>query len=75
MGRLHFFFEKFEKEHPEGFGPGLLIVGIVVARERSERAKDGGGGGKRHNSTCLKGNLLKSGEIKIRLRFVTFRFV
>jgi len=31
VGRLHFFFEKFEKEHPEGFGPGLLIIGIVVA--------------------------------------------
>jgi two-component system sensor histidine kinase CpxA len=31
MGRLHFFFEKFEKEHPEGFGPGLIVIGLVVA--------------------------------------------
>ncbi len=31
MGRLHLFFEKSEKEHPEGFGLGLLIIGIVVA--------------------------------------------
>jgi signal transduction histidine kinase len=31
MGRLHLFFEKPEKEHPEGFGLGLVIIGIVVA--------------------------------------------
>ena len=30
-GQLHLFFEKPEKEHPEGFGLGLIIVGIVVA--------------------------------------------
>lgn len=30
-GRLHLFFEKREKEHPEGFGLGLIIIGIVVA--------------------------------------------
>jgi two-component system sensor histidine kinase CpxA len=30
-GRLHLFFERREKEHPEGFGVGLIIVGIVVA--------------------------------------------
>jgi signal transduction histidine kinase len=31
VGRLHFFFEKGPREHPEGFGPGLIIIGIVVA--------------------------------------------
>jgi len=31
MGRLHLFFEKPEKEHPEGFGLGLVIIGLVVA--------------------------------------------
>ena len=31
MGRLHLFFERREKEHPEGFGLGLIIIGIVVA--------------------------------------------
>ena len=31
MGRLHLFFEKREKEHPEGFGLGLIIIGIVIA--------------------------------------------
>jgi len=31
MGRLHLFFEKREKEHPEGFGLGLIIIGIAVA--------------------------------------------
>ncbi|MGD9034093.1 MAG: HAMP domain-containing sensor histidine kinase [Desulfobacteraceae bacterium] len=30
-GRLHVFFERHEKEHPEGFGLGLIIIGIVVA--------------------------------------------
>jgi two-component system sensor histidine kinase CpxA len=30
-GRLHLFFEKREKEHPEGFGLGLIIIGIAVA--------------------------------------------
>jgi two-component system sensor histidine kinase CpxA len=30
-GRLHLFFERREKEHPEGFGLGLIIIGIVVA--------------------------------------------
>ena len=31
MGHLHLFFEKREKEHPEGFGLGLVIIGIVIA--------------------------------------------
>ncbi len=31
MGRLHLFFEKPEKDHPEGFGPALIIIGIVIA--------------------------------------------
>jgi two-component system sensor histidine kinase CpxA len=31
VGRLHLFFEKPEKQHPEGFGPGLILIGIVVA--------------------------------------------
>lgn len=31
MGRLHLFFEKPEREHHEGFGLGLVIIGIVVA--------------------------------------------
>ena len=31
VGRLHFFSEKPEKEHPEGFGVGLIVIGIVVA--------------------------------------------
>jgi two-component system sensor histidine kinase CpxA len=31
LGRLHLFFERREKEHPEGFGPGLIIIGLVVA--------------------------------------------
>ncbi len=30
-GRLHLFFERREKEHPEGFGLGLIIIGIVIA--------------------------------------------
>jgi two-component system sensor histidine kinase CpxA len=30
-GRLHLFFERPEKEHPEGFGPALIIIGIVIA--------------------------------------------
>jgi two-component system sensor histidine kinase CpxA len=30
-GRIHVFFERREKEHPEGFGLGLIIIGIVVA--------------------------------------------
>jgi hypothetical protein len=30
-GRLHLFFERREKEHPEGFGLGLIIIGIAVA--------------------------------------------
>ena len=30
-GRLHLFFERREKERPEGFGLGLIIIGIVVA--------------------------------------------
>jgi two-component system sensor histidine kinase CpxA len=30
-GRLHLFFERPEKEHPEGFGLALIIIGIVVA--------------------------------------------
>jgi len=30
-GHLHLFFEKPEKEHPEGFGPALIIIGIVIA--------------------------------------------
>jgi len=30
-GQLHLLFEKPEKEHPEGFGLALIIVGIVVA--------------------------------------------
>jgi two-component system sensor histidine kinase CpxA len=31
MGRLHLFFERPEKEHPEGFGLALIIIGIVIA--------------------------------------------
>ena len=30
-GHLHLLFERREKEHPEGFGLGLIIIGIVVA--------------------------------------------
>jgi signal transduction histidine kinase len=30
-GRLHLLFEARGKEHPEGFGLGLIIIGIVVA--------------------------------------------
>ena len=30
-GRLHLFFESREKEHPKGFGLGLIIIGIVIA--------------------------------------------
>ena len=30
-GRLHLFFERREKEHPEGFGLGLIIIGVVIA--------------------------------------------
>jgi two-component system sensor histidine kinase CpxA len=30
-GRLHLFFERPEKEHPEGFGLALIIIGIVIA--------------------------------------------
>lgn len=30
-GRLHLFFERPEKEHPEGFGLALIIIGIVFA--------------------------------------------
>ena len=30
-GSIHLFFERREKEHPEGFGLGLIIIGIVVA--------------------------------------------
>jgi signal transduction histidine kinase len=30
-GHLHLLFERGEKEHPEGFGLGLIIIGIVVA--------------------------------------------
>jgi signal transduction histidine kinase len=30
-GSLHLLFERREKEHPEGFGLGLIIIGIVVA--------------------------------------------
>jgi signal transduction histidine kinase len=30
-GRLHLFFESREKEHPQGFGLGLIIIGIVIA--------------------------------------------
>lgn len=31
MGRLHLFYERWDKGHPEGFIPGLIIIGIVVA--------------------------------------------
>jgi two-component system sensor histidine kinase CpxA len=30
-GRLHLFFENPEKEHPEGFGLALIIIGTVIA--------------------------------------------
>ena len=30
-GRLHLFFERPEKEHPEGFGLALIIIGVVIA--------------------------------------------
>ena len=30
-GRIHLFFESREKEHPEGFGLALIIIGVVIA--------------------------------------------
>jgi two-component system sensor histidine kinase CpxA len=30
-GHLHLFFERPEKEHPEGFGLALIVIGIVIA--------------------------------------------
>ncbi|MBW2031662.1 MAG: HAMP domain-containing histidine kinase [Deltaproteobacteria bacterium] len=30
-GHLHLYFEKAERDHPEGLVPGLVIIGIVIA--------------------------------------------